>query len=203
MLARHATAGFSGIMITAALLWLMQFLLLQDLTDKPETKQPPVVKLLRTYIDTVAKTRVIPPPPPLEPLPETPQTTTVAKTPSAAPQAVVVPGPTPFPVGLGGLTLDTMSTPQADNDLIPIVRPQAVYPNRALERGLEGFVDLRFIVNSAGFTRNIEVIAASDRVFVAAAVRAAEKFKYRPRVVNGQEVSVAGVETRITFELSQ
>ena len=43
-----------------------------------------------------------------------------------------------------------------------------------------------------------EAIAAQTR----AALDAAAKFKYKPRVVNGEPVEVAGVQNRITFEIS-
>ncbi len=203
MLARHATAGFSGILITAALFWLMQFLLLQDLSAKPVSKTPTLIHLLETYVDTAVRTRPIEPPPPIDPPLQAPRTTTVAIAPLDPPSGFAVPEPTPFPAGHSGFKIDGFDTPQADNDLIPIVRPDALYPNRALERELEGFVDLRFTVTSAGFTENIQVIAASNQLFKAPAIRSVERFKYRPRVVNGQNVAVSGVETRITFKLDQ
>jgi len=38
-------------------------------------------------------------------------------------------------------------------------------------------------------------------IFDRAALQAAAKFKYKPKVVNGEPIDVAGVQNRITFEL--
>ena len=35
-----------------------------------------------------------------------------------------------------------------------------------------------------------------------AAINAALKYKYKPKVVNGEPIDVAGVKTRITFEMA-
>ena len=38
-------------------------------------------------------------------------------------------------------------------------------------------------------------------VFERASVKAAEKFKYKPRVVDGEPIEVAGVQNKFTYEL--
>lgn len=45
------------------------------------------------------------------------------------------------------------------------------------------------------------VVESTDRVFEQAAVEAAYRFKYRPRVVRGQAVEVPGVRNRISFDI--
>jgi periplasmic protein TonB len=40
-------------------------------------------------------------------------------------------------------------------------------------------------------------------VFESASVKAAEKFKYKPRVVDGEPIEVAGVQNKFTYELEQ
>ncbi|MBD3646303.1 MAG: energy transducer TonB, partial [Pseudomonadales bacterium] len=40
-----------------------------------------------------------------------------------------------------------------------------------------------------------------NSIFDRAAVKAAEKFKYKPKVIDGEPVSTAGVQNKITFEL--
>ena len=79
-----------------------------------------------------------------------------------------------------------------------------VYPRRALTRGIEGYVLLEFTVNSAGAVENPVVVEADPPgIFDRAAVQAALKFKYKPKVVNGEPIAVAGVRNRITFELTE
>ena len=47
----------------------------------------------------------------------------------------------------------------------------------------------------------VEIEAKPPNIFDRAAITAALKFKYKPKVVNGEPIDVAGVLHRITFEL--
>ena len=89
----------------------------------------------------------------------------------------------------------------AEGDYLPIVRVAPVYPARALSRGLEGYVDMSFTVTTTGTVRDPIVMYSTSSLFERAAIRAVLKFKYKPRVVDGQPVEVAGVKTRITFKI--
>ncbi len=44
---------------------------------------------------------------------------------------------------------------------------------------------------------------STSSLFERAASRAVLKFKYKPRVVDGQPVEVSGVKTRITFKIEE
>lgn len=97
----------------------------------------------------------------------------------------------------GGLALAS-----GDGEFLPIVRVAAVYPRRALQRGIEGYVDIEFTVSKLGSVTNPKVIQASpEGIFEQAAMDATLKYKYKPRVVNGEPMEVSGVEVRVTFEL--
>lgn len=77
-----------------------------------------------------------------------------------------------------------------DADVIPIVRIEPQYPREALMRGIEGWVQLRFTINPDGSVADPEVIAAEPpRLFNREAVRAILRWKFRPRIVDGQPVS--------------
>ncbi|WP_421921509.1 energy transducer TonB [Marinobacter salarius] len=92
----------------------------------------------------------------------------------------------------------------SDGDYLPIVKVQPVYPRRALSRGIEGYVLLEFTVTRTGAVKDPAIIESEPpNVFDDAAVRAALKFKYKPKVVNGEAVDVAGVQNRIIFRLEQ
>ena len=98
----------------------------------------------------------------------------------------------------GGLALES-----GDGEYLPIVKVQPVYPRRALQRGIEGFVIVEFTVDKTGAVKNPVVVQAEpEGLFNRAAVDAALKFKYKPRVVNGEPTEVSGVQNRITFELN-
>ncbi|WP_159822678.1 energy transducer TonB [Colwellia sp. 20A7] len=101
-------------------------------------------------------------------------------------------------IGLsGGLNLDS-----GDGDYLPIVKVAAVYPRRAQSRGIEGYVIVEFTVTKTGaVTSPIVVQAEPEGVFDRAALDAVVKFKYKPRVVDGVAMSVAGVQNKISFEI--
>ena len=68
---------------------------------------------------------------------------------------------------------------------------------------LEGWVVVEFDVSGSGTVENVRVIESSHRVFERAAVRAAERFRYRPRVVDGVPQPTRGVRNRFRFEMER
>lgn len=91
-----------------------------------------------------------------------------------------------------------------DGEYLPIVKVSPQYPRRALQRGLEGWVLVEFTVTTAGTVENVKVVDAEpSEIFNRAAVEAAKKFKYKPRVIDGQAVEVSGVQNLIRFELER
>jgi protein TonB len=90
----------------------------------------------------------------------------------------------------------------ADADYLPIVKVAAVYPRRAQARGISGHCTVEYTVTASGATRDPVVIDCQPPgVFEEASLRAALKFKYRPRVVDGRPVEVSGVRNQFVFEL--
>ena len=78
-----------------------------------------------------------------------------------------------------------------------------IYPARALEEEIEGHVLLEFVVTETGAVRDAVVLEAEPSgVFDQAALNAAAKFKYKPRLVDGKPVATAGVRNRFVFEVS-
>lgn len=98
----------------------------------------------------------------------------------------------------GGLALES-----SDGEYLPIVKVAPVYPRRALSRGIEGYVIVEFTVTKQGTVRDPVVVRAEpESLFDRAAMDAALKFKYKPRVVNGEAVEVAGVQNKISFQIN-
>jgi protein TonB len=90
----------------------------------------------------------------------------------------------------------------SDGEYLPIVKVAPVYPTRALARRLEGYVLVEFVVTATGAVRDIVVLESSAPIFEDAAIEAALKFKYKPRIVNGEAIEVRGVQNRIVFEMA-
>ena len=91
----------------------------------------------------------------------------------------------------------------SDGEYLPIVKVAPVYPSRALSRGLEGYVIVEFTVMSTGAVRDVTVVESTSSLFERAATAAALKFKYKPRVIDGEAVEVPGVRNKITFEIQK
>lgn len=93
----------------------------------------------------------------------------------------------------------------ADGEYMPLVRVTATYPNRAAERGIEGYVVVELTVAADGSVPadSIFVIDAEPKgYFEREAIKAARKFKYKPKVVNGVAQPVSGVQYRFSFNLA-
>ena len=77
------------------------------------------------------------------------------------------------------------------------------YPDRARERGTEGWVDLEFTVTKDGSTRDAVVRAAEPAgAFDRAALDAVKRWRYEPHVVDGNVVEQR-VQTRLRFRLAE
>ena len=100
-----------------------------------------------------------------------------------------------------GINRDLAGFNSADGEYLPIFRAPPIFPRRALERGICGWVELTYTVTAAGTTRDAQVTASSSSMFERNAIKAANKYKYKPRQVAGKAVDVPGVPIRIKFEV--
>jgi protein TonB len=92
----------------------------------------------------------------------------------------------------------------SDGEYLPIVKIAPQYPRSAAQRGIEGYVVLEFTVTTLGTVTDVKVIEAEPaNIFNQAAISAAQKFKYKPKVVDGKPVEVTGVRNIIRFELEK
>ena len=91
-----------------------------------------------------------------------------------------------------------------DRDAQPLVRIEPQYPERCQGRaGGTEIVRIRFDVTPQGQTANIEVIDSTNSCFNRAATRAAERWKYQPKIVDNTPEWRRGVETQFTFQLAE
>ncbi len=89
-----------------------------------------------------------------------------------------------------------------DGEYLPIVKVAPVYPRRAQTRGISGYCIVEYTVTRTGSIRDPRAVDCQPSgVFESASISAAEKFKYRPRVVDGEPIEVAGVQNLFTYEL--
>jgi protein TonB len=105
----------------------------------------------------------------------------------------------------GGISLsDTggFSMASADGDAVPMVRVPPQYPEKAMQRGIEGRVLIEFTISKGGTVKNAKVIAAEpNNIFNKAALKAVSQWKYNPKIVNGKAVEQVGLRIAIPFKL--
>jgi protein TonB len=98
--------------------------------------------------------------------------------------------------------IDGVRFESSDGEYLPMYKASPQYPVHALRRRLEGYVIVEFVVTASGAVRDVFVVESSSPIFEQAAVEAALKFKYKPRVVDGLPIEVSGVQNRISFKLN-
>lgn len=192
--------GFS-VIVTLALLWSMQRLISGGndvMTDPPRGNVLDFIRLKKEEVVTKKERKPQKPPAPKEPPPQMQAPQMEQSNPNAAAISTSFSAEISADTGLSnGLSLDS-----ADGDYLPIVKVNPIYPRRAQSRGIEGYVIVEFTVTTNGSVKDPRVIEAQPQgIFDRAAMDAAMKFKYKPRVVDGTATEVAGVQNKISFEI--
>ena len=88
-----------------------------------------------------------------------------------------------------------------DRDSFALMKIAPVFPRLAIMDGRDGWVLLKFDVNTKGKVENIQVVDRSEAVFVKPAKRAAKRFLYLPATKDGKAVIDKGVMNKITFQV--
>ena len=183
---------------TAGLFYIMQGMVAAEeikLIDEPDIRFIDVVYNPKPETPRV-KERIKPPVPVEEP-PETPEP--LRPDDSDTPRPDYVPVPPPALQDELGPRFDPAAM---DGEMVPLVRVNPIYPIGAIQRGIEGWVEVLFDVNAYGMVENPEVVAFEpSSVFNRATVTAISKFRYKPRVVDGQSYGVNGVRFRMVYTL--
>ena len=105
-----------------------------------------------------------------------------------------------------GLELSNASISATDGDYLPLVAIAPQYPTRAAQRGIQGWCLVSFTVDGLGnvVEETIAVVDAEPpNIFDRSSIRAATRFKFQPRVVDGQGVEVSGVQYLFRYQLEE
>ena len=196
--ARLFTSFLPAAVVTGGLVTLMHVLILTNMEDPKETEEfkiPEIImpdREITTEYDTRKPDK---PDEPDEPPPELPEPefespdldTNISIAPNTNLQLNIQ--------GIGGFS--------SDGDYLPLVKAAAKYPPRALSAGIEGYCTVEYTVTTSGETRDVAVVDCPQKVFASASIRAAKKFKYKPKVIDGTAIEVPGVRNRFTFEMAK
>ena len=205
---KHLAGGAAAIGVPFLLLLCMYWMVRTDgIFEKPDSS--------RTYLNfiridparevTNTKDRQLPePPPPPEAPPETPDFSSQMDTVSASlnmnmPSIGV-------PIGeSGGPYLGTLSAGDGmaafDTDVMAVVRVAPTYPRNAKQARIQGSVTMEVLIRPDGTVSNVKVMSSNPpRIFDQAAVMAMERWKFRPKIVDGNAVAQRAKQT-IEFTL--
>ncbi len=201
---RFLKAFLYGALLTIALSWLMHLMIHGTGRHGAKDEQLQTIDFVRLRKDSeleMRERRKPPPPPPPKAPPPPPKMQIAAQqeqvqspTPFAIPNLGLAPGigGGPFLGAMGG-GLGT-----GDSDIIPLVRISPQYPRQAAMDRIEGTVTMEFIVNADGTVRNVRIVSANPPgVFEQAAITAALKWKFKPKVINGKAVEQKGVQPMV------
>ncbi|EDY86540.1 TonB family protein [gamma proteobacterium HTCC5015] len=201
---RLALAAVVGVVVTFVVFWGMQALVGVGGSverDMEAQRIPDFIDMSRdSDVQTDQRKPKKPPAPPEEPpQPDMPQPSldsTVNPASAFDISGVGVDAEMSVDAGLSGAG--------GDGDFLPIVKVAPVYPRRAAQKGIEGYVVVEYTVNAQGAVENPVVIEADPPgIFNRAATQSALKYKYKPRIVDGKPQPVPGVRTIIRFELDK
>lgn len=91
----------------------------------------------------------------------------------------------------------------SDTEYLPIVTIAPQYPQRALQRGIEGWCLVSFTVNEVGAVEDPVVVDGEPPgMFDQASIRAVQRFRFNPRVENGEPVKTHGVQYVFRYNLA-
>ena len=213
MVVRVSLSVVLGVIVTLALFYLMQALIQGADSALTDDKIGNLVDFVRIKQDPdlqTKKRKPKKPPPPDEPPPDVPPQNFNLNVDQAAFSMQGMNAGIVIQVGSGGFGISV-------GEYLRIVKVQPQYPRRALSRGMTGWVIVEFtvtdkgtvrdpfVVENCGWIKNVrnsgECFDNPNSVFNSAATKAALKFKYKPKVIDGNPVETSGVQNKITFEL--
>ncbi len=203
MVIRYATAVILGLLVTLVVLFTMQILIAQPQADLDESGSRHFVDFVRVQREETLQRKERRREKPVAP--DSPPTQAAPTRIDALDESQVLVAIPTAPVDIGvKMSVANLDLVVSDGEYLPIVKIAPVYPASAQARGIEGYCVVEYTVTFTGTTRDAKVVDADPPgIFNKVSITAAQKFKYRPRVVDGQPVEVPGVRNIFRYELER
>ena len=196
---RHLSAAFLAIGVTFGLFYLMQALILGKDMKLGELSGTMIdfVRLKKDSELDIKKRKMPEKKEPEEPPPPPDLRTITSNKPNQEMGDMLF--AIDVEVDVGGTDIAIAAS---DTDVIPIVRVNPQYPLRASERGIEGWVEVVFTISKLGTVKDPRVLNSHpSSIFDRSALKAIRKWKYNPKIEDGEPVERPGVKVRLKFEL--
>lgn len=204
MIVRYLAPLALAVIVTFGVFFLMQSLVMGSRSGERREVSAVAVDFTRNTTEsrTRTKSRTLPEKvPPRRPSAPAALEVATVRRPSVASVPKMV------PTMVGGMQLAggfEVGAPASDTEALPLVRIEPRYPSVARARGIEGWVTVLFNVDTTGGVEDSRVKSAQPRgVFDTAALRAVEKWKYRPKIVDGRPVPRRDIEVTLKFEIEE
>lgn len=91
----------------------------------------------------------------------------------------------------------------ASQHYLPVSKKAPDYPQRALDKGVQGDCTVSYTVDVQGRVRDPQVLEGCHPWFAQPSLQAARSFKYQPRIQDGRAVEVAGVKNTFHYSIEQ
>ena len=92
--------------------------------------------------------------------------------------------------GQQDLSAEILEEGQADEDIVPVYTPAPQYPDRARELGVEGELEVIFVVDMDGRVTQLEIVKSPHPSFVAETRRVLGSWRFKPARNKGVPVRV-------------
>ncbi len=92
-------------------------------------------------------------------------------------------------------------TAASSRQYLPLSKEAPDYPQRALDKNLEGDCTVEYTVNPQGKVENPKVLDGCHPLFMRPSLAAANTFRYQPKVVDGQVVAVPAVRNTFHYRI--
>ncbi len=83
----------------------------------------------------------------------------------------------------------------------PLSKEAPDYPERALDKNIEGDCSVEYTVNPQGRVENPKVLDGCHPLFMRPSLAAANTFRYQPRIVDGKPVAVPSVRNTFHYRI--
>ncbi len=193
-----------ALLVCALVFWLMQLMITPSTEVVKREDNVAMVDFIRNLKDSSSDTKQRnlkePKKPKTPPMPKAPKVQQTA----AQNMSLNMPNIKPDFSSFKGNGLGNMLSGYGfgDSDVIALVQPKPRYPAQALSRKIEGWVMVRFNITKEGTVDSVEVVDSKPKgVFEREAVRAAWRYKFKPKLVDGKPVEqVATLPFEFTLE---
>lgn len=180
-----------GLLMALLVFWLMQWMISPQGTQPERADDVAMVDFIRSLQDSESDKKVRNPKEP--PKPKTPPMLDTPKVQQASVQEMNLDMPdiSSSLSSFKGQGMGNMLSGYGfgDSDVIPLVQVEPKYPSQALSRRIEGYVVVRLQITKEGTVSDVEIVDAEPKgVFEREAIRAAWRYKFKPKLVDGAPV---------------